>query len=503
MNTIKMNKLTKEIIQSELRKDGSLKTKTYLTKFYSTQELYNFYHNVNNKNCEICQKETRFQNFKLGYDNVCSRSCRTKFKSTEYVPDFNNTMQIEELKEFLVNKFSNCNTSNKLNRAFFINNNYIKELNTILLYMIQINEQNMNIKLIHNLIFGVGICAKCSKESSFRGFGNNYSRTCSDSRCAKSLHINKFVDKEYIILNFIKDGKFLIEAMMKYYNVSKSFVDKWKVKNDIFVENKHQRYSLGERILFYEFKDKYNVKTNSRDIINPYEIDIVIDDKLCIEYDGLMFHSKGLGFPGDVSKRFKDKLIPDEYELLTIFEDEFLDENKRSIWLSIINNKLNEKEKITDYYIKEIDKHMSNIFLRNNHLQGECDADICIGLFDLNDELLQLLCISKILDNQYEINRLCNLLDNNLEYYLIIDYFEINYKPEKINISLNKRWNSISEYNEYEFKIVEETEPNKFYFKVNKNELFLDSGENEEDMLRNNYRIIFDYGYLVMAKMLK
>ena len=99
--------------------------------------------------------------------------------------------------------------------------------------------------------------------------------------------------------------------------------------------------------------------------------------------------------------------------------------------LNELNNKLNEKEKITDYYIKEIDKHMSNIFLRNNHLQGECDADICIGLFDLNDELLQLLCISKILDNQYEINRLCNLLDNNLEYYLIIDYFyKLSHKAE-------------------------------------------------------------------------
>ena len=73
---------------------------------------------------------------------------------------------------------------------------------------------------------------------------------------------------------------------------------------------------------------------------------------------------------------------------------------------------------------------------------------------------------------------------------MILEYFEINYKPEKINISLNKRWNSISEYNEYGFKLVEETEPNKFYFKVNENELFLDSGENEEDLLRNNYRII-------------
>ena len=149
--------LTKEIISSELRKDGSLKTKTQLTKFYTTQELYNFYHDTSHKKCKICQKETRFINFKLGYDNVCSRSCRKEFISKQFIPDFNNIIQIEELKKFLINEFSNTNTSNKLNIAFFINNNYIKELNTLLLYMKQINEQNMNIKVIHDLIFGVGI----------------------------------------------------------------------------------------------------------------------------------------------------------------------------------------------------------------------------------------------------------------------------------------------------------------------------------------------------------
>ena len=54
--------LTKEIIFKELRKDGSLKTKTALTKIYSTQELYNFYHSIQNKKCEVCQKETKFLN---------------------------------------------------------------------------------------------------------------------------------------------------------------------------------------------------------------------------------------------------------------------------------------------------------------------------------------------------------------------------------------------------------------------------------------------------------
>ncbi len=495
-------KLSKDLIKSELRKDGSLKTKTPLTKFYTTQELYNFYHDTSHKKCEICQKETRFINFKLGYDNVCSRSCRKVSLSKEYTPDFKNVIQIEELKEFLLKEFSNTNTSNKLNKAFFINNNYIKELNTLLLYMYKINETNLTIKIIHDLIYGIGICAKCSSETTFRGFGNSYSNTCSDNRCCKSLHINKFVDYDYVINNFIENGKFLIDDMIEYYNVSKSFVDKWKVKNNINIENKHKKYSLGERILFYTFKDEYNIKTNSRSIINPYEVDIVVDDRICIEYDGLMFHSKGLGFPGDCSKRFKDKLIPDNYEFLTIFEDEFKDEVKRNIWLSIIKNKLNKKQIITDYYIKEIDEKESNYFLEINSLSCSLESDISIGLFNSNNILLQVLTANKLKDNEYLI-QLCNSLNNNFEYYLILEYFERIYSPNKINIILNKRWSSAVEYEKYGFKLIRATEPNKFYFKVNENKLFLDSGENEEEMLRNNYRAIYDYGNLEMSKLIK
>ena len=138
--------LTKELIQQELKKDGSLKNKTYLTKIYSTQELYNFYFNIEHKKCEICSKETKFQNFKLGYDIVCSRSCRTELKSKSYITDYNNIITLEELKIFLLDIFSNTNTANKLNNSFFINNNYIKELNTVLLYLKIINEDKLTIK---------------------------------------------------------------------------------------------------------------------------------------------------------------------------------------------------------------------------------------------------------------------------------------------------------------------------------------------------------------------
>ncbi len=495
--------LTKEIIFKELRKDGSLKTKTALTKIYSTQELYNFYHSTQNKKCEICQKETKFLNFKIGYDEVCSRSCRKKYNSNKYIPDFSNTITIEELKQFLIDLFSNCNTSNKLHISYFLNNNYIKEINTILKYMSDIEQTKLDIKLIHDLVYGCGICSKCAKNTTFSGFDSHYRETCSIN-CSNSKHINGEIDINYVHDNFIRNGKFLKTEMMKYYNVSCPFVNKWKVKNNIIVENKHKKYSYGEELLFKEFSKKYDVLSNNRTVINPYEIDIVID-KLCIEYDGLLFHSKGIGFPGDCSYRFKDKLIPEDYQLLTIFEDEFIDETKRKIWFSIIKNKLNQKENIINYSIKEIDKFQSNDFLRNNSLLGEIKSDINIGLFDSKNALVQILCVQKHGNKcgDYVITNLCTNICANLDYNLLLDYFELNYKPTKIKLILNKRWNKASEYEKYGFKLIKETEPNKFYFKVNVNKLFLDSGENEKDMLENNHRIIYDYGNLEMIKVNK
>ena len=490
-----MNKLTKEMIKLELRKDGSLKTKTQLTKIYTTQELYNYYHNLTNKKCEICQKETRFKNFKLGYDKVCSRSCRKSLKSKEYIPNFNNILEIEELKKFLLKEYSSVNTTNKLNNSFFINNNYIRELNTILYYMKESNISKMSIKLIYDFIFGCSICEKCCKHTTFIGFNKGYRNSCNN--CSGTLHIKNQVEKEYVLNNFINKGKFLADKMMKYHNVSYSFVNKWKVKNNISIENKHKKYSYGEELLFRTYIDKFEVKSNSRNIINPSEIDIVIDDKLCIEYDGLLFHSSGEGFPGNCSRRYKLDLIPEKYELLTIFEDEFLDLNKQKIWFSIINEKLglNEKINLDSYIIKNIDKEKIKEFVLDNSLDKYIESEINLGLY-LDEELYSVVSFNRIKDKEYLIVNLATKKNYSVDYSVLISYFEQDHKPKSIEYYSNRRY--LTEIKGFNF--IENTEPNKFFFKINENKLFLDFGENEEEMLKNNYRIIYDYGNSKIVK---
>lgn len=372
LNTIE---LTKELIKAEIKEDGSLKNRTYLTKFYSTQDLYNYFHNCSSSSCKICSKETKFLNFKLGYDDVCSRSCRKKLKAKEFIPDYSNTVSLEELKNFILKEFKDSNTSNKLNIAYFVNNGFIKELNTILDYMSKSGEQNLNIKVLHELIFGCSVCTKCLKSTKFNGFSEKGTETCS-IKCANSKHILEDIDLNYVLENFVKNNKFQVKEMMRYYNVSYSFVNKFKLKHNIATENKHKKYSFGEQLLFNMYSN-YKILTNSKKIIYPYEIDFVIEynnEKICIEFDGLLFHSKGISYPGDCSKRFKYNLVTSKKaELFTIFENEFLDENKRKKWFSIINNNLS-KNILIDYnycYIKEVPVKESSEFFNQNHLEPD------------------------------------------------------------------------------------------------------------------------------------
>lgn len=136
-----------------------------------------------------------------------------KLISNNYTPDFQNIIKIEELKKFILSEFLNTNTANKLNISYFVKNNYIKELNTIMLYMNIIGEEKITVKLLHNFIFGIGICSKCGIETTFRGFGNKYAKTCSNNNCTKTQHFTSNIDYDYVINNFIENNKFRIDKM--------------------------------------------------------------------------------------------------------------------------------------------------------------------------------------------------------------------------------------------------------------------------------------------------
>lgn len=166
----------------------------------------------------------------------------------------------------------------------------------------------------------------------------------------------------------------------------------------------------------------------SRKIIRPLELDYYIDDlKLAIEYNGLYWHSSN---NEELDKKWKDYhlrktnlCLAKGITLLHIFEDEWVNLEKRDVWKSIINHKLGLSKRIPARKCVRVRIGLdeANEFCKINSLEGVAsDCDVCYGLFH-NDVLVQIaiikgdeairICTKKYHAVQGGISKLLNGID--------------------------------------------------------------------------------------------
>lgn len=128
------------------------------------------------------------------------------------------------------------------------------------------------------------------------------------------------------------------------------------------------------------------VERNIKSVINPYEIDIYVPGiKFGIEFNGLYWHSVGSKDQESSEAKLqhynKTKMCLDlGIQLFQIFENEWTNKIKRSIWKSKIISALSGTSKI-DLSICDLDKipiQQFNEFMSLNHLYGPRD-DVYIG----------------------------------------------------------------------------------------------------------------------------
>lgn len=278
--------------------------------------------------------------------------------------------------------------------------------------------------------------------------------------------------------------------------------------------------------------DKYNVKyqQGNRQILKGQELDIYIPDyKLAIEYNGLIYHSYGKTYPNNFNEldRYyhlrKTELCEKQgIQLLHIFEHEWINSIKKQIWISIIKYKLNLIQK--KYYarkliLKEIrDTKIIKDFLKNNHLQGYVSSSINIGLFK-EDELISLITFSKSRFNKkykYELLRFANKKETICVgcFSKLLKYFIEKYSSSIITYA-DRRYSQGNLYLKNGFKMINKSEPNYFYLDTNLNiysrvqfqkhklqnklDVFNPNLSEIENVINNNYRIIFDCGNYVFA----
>lgn len=256
---------------------------------------------------------------------------------------------------------------------------------------------------------------------------------------------------------------------------------------------------------------------NNKTLIKPYELDIFIPShNIAIEYDGLYWHSE-LHKDKNYHLNKTESCEKQGIKLIHIFEDEWL--HKQDIVKSRLKNILGLTEtKIfaRKCVIKEVPSKDSKLFLDNNHIQGNVNAKIKLGLY-YDNELVSIMTfggLRKTMGNNtkegvYELMRFCNKLDTTIigSASRLLSYFIKTYKPIQIVSYADRRWSDGGLYETLGFEFKHNSEPNYFYilrqkreyrFNFRKSELIkqgFDSTKSEHQIMleRGIYRI-YDCG---------
>ena len=270
-------------------------------------------------------------------------------------------------------------------------------------------------------------------------------------------------------------------------------------------------------------------ETNTKSVITPYELDVYsVEHKFAVEYNGLVWHSFGKSsysmFNNHTREDNNNHLHKTELcesnglQLFHIFENEWLNDNKRAIWESVLKNKMGISNRIyaRKCVIRELDSKVTNEFLEDNHLQGKCVASIKLGLYHKNT-LVSVMTFGKSRyskDYQYELIRFCSKLNTTVVggASKLLKYFERNYSPSSIVSYANRRWSAGSLYETLGFEFLHNSAPNYFYFRGDdsselhsrvkfqkhklkgKLDVFDPNLTETQNMYNNGYRKIFDSG---------
>ena len=137
--------------------------------------------------------------------------------------------------------------------------------------------------------------------------------------------------------------------------------------------------------------------------------------------------------------------------------------------MGLITNKIYARKCI----IKELTPKISSEFLINNHIQGNVNASIKIGLY-YNDELVSIMTFGKLrnvlgnkikTENEYEMLRFCNKLNTQVMggASRLYSFFKLKYKPLKVISFANRRYSNGYLYKQLKFKFEYNTIPNYWY----------------------------------------
>jgi len=299
------------------------------------------------------------------------------------------------------------------------------------------------------------------KKNNIERYGVEHVLQQHNPEAFKILENKEWLEKEYEVKSSVKIAEEL--------GIGQCTVARYILNHGLKSDRWSSSISYQETEVLNFIKSIYSgeLLSNSREILNPKEIDIYLPEKnLAIEFNGIYWHSS----------KFLDKFYhlnktleceSQGIQLLQIFENEW--NEKPDIWKSVIRTKLGLID--TKIYgrkcvIKEVSIPEGKLFFENNHLQGGLNKGKHLGLY-FDDQLVACISYgsSRFERNTTEIYRFASLLNTS-----VIGGFSKLMKqvPKPIVSYANRRWSNGNVYTKNGFEFVSETEPNYQYYKCGK-----------------------------------
>lgn len=540
-----------------------------------TELIFRYYNNYTLiPTCDNCNKNVKFRGFNIGYNNYCSKKCVMLDKKV--VEKRNTKSKLTNLKKYGVTNYAK--TEECKNKILKTNNekygtDYYTQTDEFKKKSIKTNNEKYGVDYYtqtdefkeksvktNNKRYGVDHHTK-SKEylnkvraSNNKKYGTDYytqtdefrkKSTETNNKKYGSSHHMKYKKEKGILKLQSKEKEFELYDNYKNYlklvKISKGeLIYKSEKCGHEFSINKQLLYLRNKKNMkicticnskdscntsYYESEiheflhdNNINFRKNEKNIIPPLEIDIYIPEyKVGIEFNGLYWHSdlyKDSKYHYDKTINCNNKNI----QLIHVWEDDWI--YKKDILKSMILNKLGKTEK--KIYARKCDiRLVSNIekklFLDNNHLQGNSNSSINIGLY-YEGSLVSIMTFGKLRKNlgnvskkgYFELIRYCNVLNSNVVggASKLLNYFKKNYYFESIITYSKNDYSDGNLYKKLGFSYIHETGCGYTYvgsskirenrYKFNKHTLIkegFDSNKSEKEiMVDRGYYRVYDSG---------
>ena len=394
--------------------------------------------NVNEQYCKECGNENSFISLNKGFSNFCSNKCFYKY-TKKHSKNIITKKCIYCGKSFEVKIDSEQKfCSQKCNYESPIRLEKRKQTNLKKYYTEHFFQSN-----------------KFKKESQKTRFEKFYKYLFTSNRLRNEVEPQFSLD-DYNGIREDGKGIYYNFKCLKCNNIFEDLLLSGKIPRCPNCYPVNYSTSAGELELFDYLKlilpNNTTIIHNDRRILKGKELDIYIPEyDLAIEYNGVYWHSELQGKDKNYHLNKTKECEKQNVQLLHIWDTEWI--YKNNIIKSMIKSKLGlitNKIYARKCVIKEINSPESEAFMVENHIQGNINSKIKLGLF-YNNKLVSVMTFGKNRfkknSDEWELYRSATKLNTTVVGGIgkILNYFTKNYSTNLITF-LDKRFSTLNNY---------------------------------------------------------